>query len=779
MGRRSKTIASPPPPPDRSVRLVCTGENAKRTLALPVIAESGKPPPLRKSKAGPRRAAVLIGIHILFLLHLLHWRSAGRTLTPVEPSEAMETLRDGAVNAGFIFFGITIAATLVLGRFFCGWGCHLVALQDLSLWVLKKLKLRPKAFRSRLLLFVPLLAAIYMFVLPLANRLYAQHVVGAHVPAFSLHLTRTGFWDTFPGPLVAALTFLFCTVFMVYLLGPKAFCTYACPYGGIFVLNDKIARGRIFVTDACQQCGHCTATCTSNVSVAEEVRLYGRVVDPGCMKTLDCVSVCPNDALYFGFKPSVERPPLAEPRKSPRWDLTWPEEIAAALIFAVFFFTYRGIYGGAIPFLFGLGVAGIGTYVSVQAIHLVRRRDVALQRIRLKVGGRITPMGIAYVVAFAALLALTAHSATWQTRRYLAARAFDACPGDAPGWQYQPGYFNSVTSDQRNAAIRGLTHVDWCQKWGILPAHDMHTQAAWLSLTAGQPDRAAEHMREAIRIKPDIIDLHLHLAAVETHRGRNSDAESAYAEAIRRETRDREAQEAKTGPMPHPISGRVWLNWAMFLERAGRSNEAGDAYARATQYSPDVAGTWAALGEYKTRAGRIDDARRSLIRAVTLQPHDGHIAQALMLAGRNDTQDFKTAVDEYRAAIAKDGDVAALHANLGYALFNTNDGPGAVAAYREAIRIHPNSAEIQAEFGAVLLTIGDLQGAIRAYEVVNRQIPDNAEAAFKLAFLYEEAGRPGDAVKLYQAFARNENAQIRSAAQAAIQRLTATSGPGR
>ena len=30
------------------------------------------------------------------------------------------------------------------------------------------------------------------------------------------------------------------------------------------------------------------------------------VVDPGCMKCLDCVSVCPMNALYFGLgKPSL------------------------------------------------------------------------------------------------------------------------------------------------------------------------------------------------------------------------------------------------------------------------------------------------------------------------------------------------------------------------------------------------------------------------------------------------------------------------------------------
>ena len=78
---------------------------------------------------------------------------------------------------------------------------------------------------------------------------------------------------------------------------------------GSFSLADKLAPGKIRVTDACNQCGHCTATCTSNVLVHAEVKQYKMVVDPGCMKCMDCISVCPNDALYFGFgKPTIAIP---------------------------------------------------------------------------------------------------------------------------------------------------------------------------------------------------------------------------------------------------------------------------------------------------------------------------------------------------------------------------------------------------------------------------------------------------------------------------------------
>ena len=88
-------------------------------------------PKIRKSRSSRWRATGLISVNVVILLHILHWVSSGRTLSPVEPSEAILTLVSGEVNAGAIFFALTILSTLVFGRFFCGWGCHIVALQDL------------------------------------------------------------------------------------------------------------------------------------------------------------------------------------------------------------------------------------------------------------------------------------------------------------------------------------------------------------------------------------------------------------------------------------------------------------------------------------------------------------------------------------------------------------------------------------------------------------------------------------------------------------------------
>jgi len=84
----------------------------------------------------------------------------------------MEFAKHSVVNAGAVFFLLLILSTLVLGRFFCGWACHVVALQDLSRWLLLRVGIRPQPLRSRALAWVPFLAFAYMFLWPLAYRLW-------------------------------------------------------------------------------------------------------------------------------------------------------------------------------------------------------------------------------------------------------------------------------------------------------------------------------------------------------------------------------------------------------------------------------------------------------------------------------------------------------------------------------------------------------------------------------------------------------------------------------
>jgi polyferredoxin/Flp pilus assembly protein TadD len=462
---------------------------ARRTIPLPVLGSPASPATaIRRSRTSRWRAAALVTLNVLMAVHILQWRLTGSTVSPIEPSETMYTLQQGFINAGFVFFALAIVATLLFGRFVCGWGCHVLALQDLCAWLLKKMGLTPRPFRSRLLVFVPLVAALYMFVWPTAHRLFTKPKDAPLLPPFTNHLVTTDFWATFP-PLAVAVPFLFVCGFMtVYFLGSKGFCTYACPYGGFFVLADKVAPGKIRVTDACNQCGHCTAVCTSNVLVHAEVKSYGMVVDPGCMKCMDCVSVCPNDALYFGFgKPSVA---VARPSSPGRYSLTWPEEIAGLFVFAASFWAAWDVYQ-LVPMLMALGVAAVTTFLVLTMAKVLRAKDYSFYRFDLKASGRMRAAGWAFTAFVALWAGLNAHSGWVRHHESAGARAFEGVqvPDELALARTNPDPWLSPL-DRRNVAL-GRTHLHAAMDAGLFVNSVALPKLAWLEYLSGHSEEAA------------------------------------------------------------------------------------------------------------------------------------------------------------------------------------------------------------------------------------------------------------------------------------------------
>jgi polyferredoxin/tetratricopeptide (TPR) repeat protein len=449
---------------------------------------------IRKSKTGRWRAAALILLNLLMIAHIIQWRIMGKTISPIEPSETMHTLQRGAINAGFIFFALAILATLIFGRFVCGWGCHILALQDFCGWMLKKIGLTPKPFRSRLLVYVPLCGALYMFVWPTVYRLFSSQP-GPLIPKFTNHLVTTNFWETFPSVSVA-IPFLFVCGFMtVYFLGQKGFCTYACPYGGFFGLADKLSPGKIRVTDACNQCGHCTATCTSNVLVHAEVKQFGMVVDPGCMKCMDCVSVCPNDALYFGFgKPTLLVPKSNALKKN--YSVTWPEEIVGALVFLGSFLAVRGVYA-LVPFLMALGCATITTYLTLKTWRLLKTKELSFYRFNLKSSGRIRKAGWGFVAFAVVWIGVTAHSGWIRYHEYLGGRAFQKLqiPDELALAQANPDPWLSPAD--RKSILEGKKHFQAASNFGLFINSEALPKLAWFEYLSGDAERSVALLSKA------------------------------------------------------------------------------------------------------------------------------------------------------------------------------------------------------------------------------------------------------------------------------------------
>jgi len=490
-----------------SVKSGCVSRDLKAAGAIPGQAGGGINLPgysrtgIRKSKTSRWRAAALILLNLFMITHIIQWRIMGRTVSPIEPSETMYTLQNGFVNAGFIFFSLAILATLIFGRFVCGWGCHILALQDLCGWLLKKMNLHPKPFRSRLLVYVPLGAALYMFVWPVAYRLFWNPGHEPVIPKFTNHLVTTNFWQTFPSVAVAIPFLFICGFVTVYFLGQKGFCTYACPYGGFFGLADKFSPGKIRVTPACNQCGHCTATCTSNVLVHAEVKQYGMVVDPGCMKCMDCVSVCPNDALYFGFgKPTLLAPQTNVIKR--HYSLTWPEEIVGALVFLGSFLAVRGVYA-LVPFLMALGYAAVTTFLVLKTWRLLRAKELSFYRFNLKSLGKMHKAGWAFVVFACAWIGLNAHCGWVRYHEFLGNIAFNKVhlPDELALAQLDPARWLSP-ADRENI-IKGKGHYLAASRTGLFENSEALPKLAWFEYLLGDAEQSVQMLRTAAAHQKD------------------------------------------------------------------------------------------------------------------------------------------------------------------------------------------------------------------------------------------------------------------------------------
>lgn len=675
---------------------------------------------IRKSRSGPRRAIVLGLVHVAIAIHITQWWLGGRTVSPVEPSESMQTLETGAVNAGFIFFAVAILSTLIFGRFFCGWGCHIVALQDLCGWMLKKVNVRPRPFRSRLLVYVPLVFALYMFVWPTFRREVAAPLaakwwpeaatwlgpVGAF-PGFHNDLLVEDFWATFPPIAVAIPFFLVCGFACVYFLGAKGFCTYGCPYGGFFAPADMVSPGRIIVDhDKCEGCGHCTAVCTSNVRVHEEIRDFGMVVDPGCMKCLDCVSVCPNDALRFGFgAPPVMKSRkrgradtrAARPRRPKRtFDLSWTEELVIAAVFAGAFFAWRGLYD-VIPMLMAIGVAGCVAYIAWKTWRMLRDSNLRLHNFQLKLRGKLRPAGAVFLLVALATIAATAQGGyvQWAERK---ASHYDGLV-TAPADVVLSGRAALVPASDKAAAEDAIR---WYRRassfrmggYGMATTSETLFRMAWLLAVTGDYAEAEAIMRRALRQGESTEQGVVHLSNLIAAQGRMEEAERVVREWI-----------AANGAGELSVS-----EVAKLIARQRGVGPAEEFLRESVLAYPELHGLSAGVIRAMLGAGRVAQAE-SLARAlVERRPEDGallaQLGALLMQVYPPGDARFGEGVALVERAVELDPKNATAHQQRAIARAISGDMAGAEASLREAMRLAPEDPSLRFMLAELLRQTG-------------------------------------------------------------------------
>lgn len=636
---------------------------------------------------GGWRTATLVGIHVLFIAHFVHWKLRGRTLAPLEFNEVMYTIHQGIVTAGFILMAVVMVATLIFGRFFCSWGCHILALQDACGWIMDKLRIKRQPIRSRTLIWVPLAVMFYLFIWPQVLSMFhdleapAVTVVEAGGSRWS-SFTTDNFWRNLPPPGIAVLTFFVCGFVIVYLLGSRGFCFQACPYGALFGIADQFAPGRIVLAKDCSQCGLCTKACTSDILVHRELALHGMVTNPRCLKDLDCIAACPEEAVQYGFRlPPLFRKGHPLGSYSGRFSFSLSEDIFLLVVFLISVFVYRGLYD-AVPFLLAVGLAVCTAFVLVMAWRSVRAGTLQMRGVVLKSNGTWHRAGVVYGGVSIVVLLFLLHSGIVQFHTWRGMSVFTEVASTA-------GTFGADPSKLAD----GIAHYEKALSIGSVAPVDRRKELANLYLLSADVPKAKALLEGIVVEDPAHVEARYRLGEMAMTAG-------ARAEGL--------------------------AHWKRLLERGS---------ARPNSRDVELIGLAALhVGSERAGMGDVVAARRYLERAADALPADPRPDLALSELERRSGR-TEQAITLLGAALAKGADEALVRNNLGSLYIQERRWDQALIQYDRLALLRPSDADVLYALGVVQARTGDPKGSMVSLHRALQLDPGHERAGTALAMV--------------------------------------------
>ena len=191
----------------------------------------------------------------------------------------------------------TVPATVLVGRFFCGFFCSFGAVQDL-LWLgshrlralfpgKRNLKKADRIFRFAKY------AVLFYFIIFVWSGVTAVKTAGLW-QVFGQYVSF-GHW---PGlkPLLSVGGVLLLLIFIGSLFVQRFFCRYFCPMGAIYSLISQASFLKIDKPrEECGKCHLCTSKCTMGMDLTKKDRIAGGE----CISCQKCVSWCPKGNARF------------------------------------------------------------------------------------------------------------------------------------------------------------------------------------------------------------------------------------------------------------------------------------------------------------------------------------------------------------------------------------------------------------------------------------------------------------------------------------------------
>lgn len=179
----------------------------------------------------------------------------------------------GKVQLWMGLFLLGIAASLILGRIFCGWICPINTVIHTVTWIKKKLHI--KTLRIPHFLIKPMVRFV---------------ALGLFITAFIFIMVS--------GNKLPVLPVLFALGILATLFFPEELWhRYLCPFGKILSYTAANTRHTMMINpDKCNSCGVCFGVCPAK---AVEKKESYHIIKGDCLVCMECARRCKQNAIMY------------------------------------------------------------------------------------------------------------------------------------------------------------------------------------------------------------------------------------------------------------------------------------------------------------------------------------------------------------------------------------------------------------------------------------------------------------------------------------------------
>ena len=268
---------------------------------------------------------------------------------------------------------------------------------------------------------------------------------------------------------------------------------------------------------------------------------------------------------------------------------------------------------------------------------------------------------------------------------------------------------------------------------------------------SGKHEEAIESYKQALRIKPDLAEVHNNLGLAYVKSGNYQEAIESLKQALliapdyagahnnlglaygKLGMYQEAIESLKQALLIAPDYAGVHMNLGIAYRKLGMYQEAIEYSKQAIRINPDYADAHYGLGLAYDASGMHKEAFESCKQAVRMKPDyaDAHVCLGLAYA---ESGLYKEAIEAYKFAIRIKPDLAVAYNNLGLAYARLGMYRESIEVCKQAIRLKPDLAEAHYNLGLVYLLLGDKGFALDEYKILKDLDPERANKLFNLIY---------------------------------------------